>query len=102
MTNDTSSVAKKPKLAPDAVCAGLSHDVHAILSVCIHQFTSKEELEECFDVDAVISGRSLKPKVRYEHRITPASWSSRKVPVGTDRPYTAAQKGSFIPRGYCA
>ena len=89
----------KQKLAPEHVRECLSRDVHAILSVCIHQFKEEAEIDEkCFDVDAVITGRSLKPTVRYEKRVQPASWSARPIYEGTARPYTTVGKGSFIPQ----
>lgn len=93
------STEQKPKRDPEDVCACLTRDVYSILSVCLHQFKEGEEIEEqCFDVDAIISGRSLSPKIRYERQIQPAAWSSRKAPEGTDRPYTTATKGQFIPQ----
>ena len=92
------STEQKAKRAPEEVCDALTRDVHSILSVCLHQFKDSQEIDEqCFDVDAIVSGRSLAPKIRFEQRIQPASWSSRKVPEGSDRPYTAAGKGHFIP-----
>jgi hypothetical protein len=81
-------MAQNHKLAPERVRECLSRDVHAILSVCIHQFKDDELMEEaCFDVDAVVA---------------PASWSKANTPVGTDRPFTRAGKGNFIPFGYAS
>jgi len=93
--------APKSKLAPEHVRECLSRDVHAILSVCIHQFKEEQEIDEkCFDVDAVVTGRSLQPKVRYESRVAPASWATGRVAVSSDRPYSTSGKGSFIPAAH--
>lgn len=93
------STEQKSKRDPQDVCACLTRDVYSILSVCLHQFKEGAEIEEqYFDVDAIISGRSLSPKIRYEERIQPAAWSSRKAPLGSDRPYTTAGRGQFIPQ----
>lgn len=99
MNNEKAQVIPKGKLPPEHVRECLSRDVHAILSVCIHQFKEdgKDELD-CFDVDAVIAGTSTKPRIRYEQRVKPASWAKAPLPASTDRPYTAAARGSFIPR----
>ncbi|MEK7511280.1 MAG: hypothetical protein AAB582_03520 [Patescibacteria group bacterium] len=97
MTNDT----KSRKREPQEVRECLSRDVHSILSVCLHQFKDQQEIEEtCFNVDAVISGRSLAPKIRYEQKIAPISWSRGATPIGTNRPYAIAEKGSFIPSAH--
>lgn len=91
-------MTQNDKLAPERVRECLSRDVHAILSVCIHQFKADQIVDEkCFDVDAVIQNRSLAPRVRYEERVSPVSWSKAKTPLGTDRPYARASKGNFIP-----
>lgn len=99
MNSEKAPVTQKAKLAPEYVRECLSRDVHSILSVCLHQFNEEQEIDEtCLNVDAVISGRSLQPKVRYEARVSPASWSSRSTLVGSDRPYATAGKGNFIPQ----
>lgn len=92
---------QKAKRTPEDVHDALTRDVHTILSVCIHQFKEDHEFDEkCFDVDAVISGRSLAPKIRFEQRVQPASWSARKVPQGSDHPYTVANKRNLIPQSH--
>lgn len=99
MNTEKAQAARPEKLPPARVRECLSRDVHAILSVCIHQFKENGEDElDCFDVDAVISGKGVKPKIRYESRVQPASWAKAPLPTGTNRPYTAAARGSFIPR----
>ena len=101
MNTEKAQQPAKPKLPPTYVRECLSRDVNAILSVCIHQFKEGDEMEtECFNVDAVIAGRSLRPKVRFERTIAPANWATARTPIADNRPYTASGKGSFIPEGH--
>lgn len=99
MSNQAVNMTQKQKLAPEHVRQCLSRDVHAILSVCIHQFKEDDAVgqERCFDVDAVITGKSVAPRIRYEERVTPAAWSKGATPVGSDRPFSRSNKGNFIP-----
>lgn len=86
--------------APQLVRERLSKDVNAILSVCIQHFDDAHRLakEECFDVDAVIAGRSVADDGAYVRRVSPAAYA-----VPAERTATAPsalsvpQKGYFIP-----
>ena len=93
------------KLPPHQVKESLSKDVHAILSVCIQHFDGalRTTKEECFDVDAVIAGRTHSSDNTYARRVTPAVYSrsmerNAVAPSELSRP----QKGYFIPNAYAS
>ncbi len=103
MTTEAQNTPKKAKLPPSQLRELLSRDVHVILSACIHQFNTQGDYEEdCFNVDAVISGKGEKARVRYETKVTPAAWSTGRSLEGTDRPLTTAARGNFIPSTHFA
>jgi len=65
------------KVAPQIVRERLCKDVNAILSICIQHFDDAHRLEQedCFDVDAVIAGRSVASDNHYARRMTPAAYA---------------------------
>lgn len=91
------------KKAPSQVREHLTRDVHAILSVCIKHFddVTGSAKEDCFDVDAVIAGRSMNVGSIHERIVTPAAYTR---PVMKETAYAAKltipQKGYFIPSTY--
>ncbi|MEK9184346.1 MAG: hypothetical protein AAB892_01285 [Patescibacteria group bacterium] len=100
MSNEKAPGAKLP---PSYVRDALSRDVGVILASCIREFKEGGELDEkCFDVDAVICGRSLAPKIRYERKVSPISWSKGNTPEGSNRPLTLPGRGNFIPSTHFA
>lgn len=88
------------KVAPQIVRERLSKDVNAILSVCIQHFDDSNRMthEDCFDVDAVIAGRSVANDSIYTRRVRPAAYA-RSTESNATQPstLTVPQKGYFIP-----
>ncbi len=88
------------KIAPQVVRERLCKDVNAILSICIQHFDDAHRLEQedCFDVDAVIAGRSVINESIYARRVTPAVYArSAERNATTPSTLTVPQKGYFIP-----
>ncbi len=91
------------KVAPAKIQEKLSKDVHAILSVCIQHFDEVTGVskDECFDVDAVIEGRTLATDGDYRRRVTPAAYA-RPTQTSVPSILSVPQKGYFIPTYYAS
>jgi hypothetical protein len=88
---------------PHHIRARLTRDVGSILSVCIEHFEDEEQRarEECFNVDAVIEGRSMRAESITERKIVPAAYTrSARPQVENPAQVTVPKKGYFIPRSY--
>lgn len=84
------------KLPPAQVRTYLSRDVEAILTMCRTQFKDDGYEEECFDIDAVMQGRSV-VRTKYEAKVTPAAWAQSPALMGSNRPLARPTRGNFIP-----
>lgn len=93
------------KVPPAVVQERLARDVYAILKVCIQHFdeATGTEKDECFDVDAIVSGRSVATVNPYARRVIPARYAlpAERFAV-SQAPLTRPQKGYFIPHAYAS
>ncbi len=88
------------KVPPAVVRERLSRDVNSILKVCIRQFDEvhRTSKEQCFDVDAVIQGRSVAEPI-YGARVRPAAYTRVALPrTAQATTLSRPQKGYFIPQ----
>jgi hypothetical protein len=96
-------ITTKEKLAPHHVKVRLSRDVSTILKTCLHQFEDEEReiQEKSFNVDAVISGRSVQTKMIHERRTEVAKVRPlvMRQPEYV-QPLTRPSRGNFIPSSH--
>jgi hypothetical protein len=93
------------KMPAHHVKAKLSKDVHSILKTCLHEFEDEQrEIEDkSFNVDAVIAGRSVQPRMIHELRneaVSKARTARTESRNQYIQPLTLASRGSFIPSSH--
>ncbi|MBA3789312.1 hypothetical protein H0X32_02875 [Patescibacteria group bacterium] len=96
------NTSQKISLPHHHISARLTRDVTSILSTCIHHFQEEErEIQESsFDVDAVVSGRSVPTRSTFYKSVTPPA-SRRVVPIHPSAySLRVPERGNFIPASH--
>ena len=92
----------KKRLEPEHVKVRLSRDVNSILSACLHHFEDEEReiKDHSFDVDAVVSGRSVATRNIYQRPMALVT-SRPTIPIHPSA-YTLSRPelGNFIPASH--